>query len=1367
MAANDIGVPTRLPDDIPGDATMSYIPKGKGATQPSPSATRLPAGELTLTKWKVETQFSATALPHTDPFLAPPTQQRRSSTESMPPPRDDATLGPDAVPGIQLDGPVSGENVVPTTQERRTRSGMEVLPAEEEQPPAYRLLKIIGRGGMGEVWEATQTSLDRVVAVKRIRPEKDDDRTDPAKRAERRAAFRHEALIAARLEHPNVVPVHDLGIDEVGSPLLAMKLVNGQPWDKIIKVERSRMGREEFLARHLQILVDVSQAVAFAHSRGIVHRDLKPSQVMVGEFGEVLLMDWGIAMFVGTAPVNPEDTGPPEWLPTRQSASSPAGTPALMAPEQTLHTAERIGPWTDIYLLGGILYFLLLDAFPHDAPNSTAAMIKASRGEVTPPHQAAPDGLVIPLDLEALCMKALEKEPENRVPSATEFIKGLQDYLTGSSKRRESLATLAEAEARLKAGPDDYRTYSEVLGAISRAEALWSGNPSVGALRDRTYAAHARKALRMNDLAVARMQGERIIEPTLRSEVIGEVAAAEQRAESQRRTRRTALMASAALAGAFAVGAAVFAFAMLSQNSRLRRDNQRLEAQRRRGEELISFVLTDVGGRLSAIGRDSVLSISARATMEYLNASDDATDPALVRKRAEAYNATARPLIRRETLPAADDALLRALRSWDELLKATPDSADLVLGRAHTLAMMGEARLISGELGAAEQHLREALQATAAMTAPQGREEELTRLLASIRASLGTLLQRRGDMKGAVSLFEPALEAARRQLAASPSDSARLSLASSALEFALAALATGDRARGESALLEAYGAIEAPLAADPGNIAILRLRSRCAHELGGIALANARTAEAERYFAEEARCLVALAEALPDDESVATAALEAQLARAELRRTVSPGDAAAEYSRLIEAARSMLARNPRQPAWNFLLAKALRRRAAAPGSPDASGDFAAARNILASLESDAPDRAALLLERGLLAADMAADAAAGGRSVAADLAGAATKDLAAYLELAPGDTRAATLLAEARSSHAALLWRRGELSPALAELDAASQSAQAILDAGGTAADRAAAFAVLRRHAEYLASANLAVAAESAARRWFERREREGAPSPAAIADRESARIAMARATALQGRLDDALGIVDDALNALEGLAQQSGSDPAVAIAFAQALAFAAPLGAINGENTGATLLDRAERSLGTAGDGSAEVAATRAAIRASRARLAQIEGSHAEAVSLSEPMVAENAIATLRLIGADDSLHEAVVARALALQHLSRREDLRALRRAMEAEASPLAAETASGRLAMGTLLALSTLDPGAAPPERDAATLRAIPMLEPLTAAGACLPEALEALALCRLHVGRTEDARSLASRLPPAYTALPPVQALRGAD
>jgi hypothetical protein len=84
-----------------------------------------------------------------------------------------------------------------------------------------------------------------------------------------------------------------------------------------------------------------------------------------------------------------------------------------------------------------------------------------------------------------------------------------------------------------------------------------------------------------------------------------------------------------------------------------------------------------------------------------------------------------------------------------------------------------------------------------------------------------------------------------------------------------------------------------------------------------------------------------------------------------------------------------------------------------------------------------------------------------------------------------------------------------------------------------------------------------------------------------------------------------------------------------------------------------------------------------------------------------------------------------------------------------------------------MGTLLALSTLDPGAAPPERDAATLRAIPMLEPLTAAGAYLPEALEALALCRLHVGRTEDARSLASRLPPAYTALPPVQALRGAD
>src|SRR5690606_27095573 len=156
---------------------------------------------------------------------------------------------------------------------------------------------------------------------------------------------------------------------------------------------------------------DVAQAVAFAHSRGIVHRDLKPGQVMIGSFGETLLMDWGLAVFVGAGEsADPADPAAMPQLfpadpPTRGSASHPAGTPALMAPEQTRHDASGIGPWTDIYLLGGSLYWLLTGAYPHKAKAAVEAMRLAMIGDIVPPSQRAPEGRSVPADLEAICLK--------------------------------------------------------------------------------------------------------------------------------------------------------------------------------------------------------------------------------------------------------------------------------------------------------------------------------------------------------------------------------------------------------------------------------------------------------------------------------------------------------------------------------------------------------------------------------------------------------------------------------------------------------------------------------------------------------------------------------------------------------------------------------------------------------------------------------------------------------------------------------------------------------------------------------------------------------------------------------------------------
>ena len=204
----------------------------------------------------------------------------------------------------------------------------------------YILRRCIGVGGFGEVWEAEQASLERLVAVKKIQDlhyiELQDDEQQ---RIRLEHQFRQEALITAQLDHPNIVPVYDLGLDENGRPALAMKLVRGKPWNHILFADFYDLEEEDYYAKHLPIFLDMLQAAAFAHSRGIVHRDLKPSQMLVGNYGEVLLMDWGLALFVGRVSDDKDLTPPPMNIPTVKTAHNPAGTPSLMAPEQTLETA--------------------------------------------------------------------------------------------------------------------------------------------------------------------------------------------------------------------------------------------------------------------------------------------------------------------------------------------------------------------------------------------------------------------------------------------------------------------------------------------------------------------------------------------------------------------------------------------------------------------------------------------------------------------------------------------------------------------------------------------------------------------------------------------------------------------------------------------------------------------------------------------------------------------------------------------------------------------------------------------------------------------------------------------------------------------
>ena len=259
----------------------------------------------------------------------------------------------------------------------------------------YEVLEPIGQGGMGTVYRARDRSLDREVALKVLRAEA--SAPDWASRLER------EARILARLEHPGVVPVHDVGTLSDGRIYYLMKLVRGQRLDEF--------GRTVSLSEVLRAFLRVCDTVSFAHAHGVVHRDLKPSNIMVGAFGEVLILDWGIARVAGVAGVGEEPVAPPlaGGLPTETGSGDTApgtvlGTPGFMAPEQAIGAVHLVDERTDVFALGAIL-----------------------RAVVTTGHREAP----IPRPLIAIWDHAMAAEPGSRYPTAGMLSAEVARFLDG------------------------------------------------------------------------------------------------------------------------------------------------------------------------------------------------------------------------------------------------------------------------------------------------------------------------------------------------------------------------------------------------------------------------------------------------------------------------------------------------------------------------------------------------------------------------------------------------------------------------------------------------------------------------------------------------------------------------------------------------------------------------------------------------------------------------------------------------------------------------------------------------------------------------------------------------------------------------
>ncbi len=299
----------------------------------------------------------------------------------------------------------------------------------------YRPLRFHAAGGLGEVFLAQDEELGRQVALKRIKGW-------AAGHNECRDRFVAEAEIAGRLEHPGIVPVYGMGTDTAGRPFYAMRFIQGTSLSEpIVAYHAGGAASPSGLRELLQHLVAVCNAVAYAHSRGVIHRDLKPANVMLGKFGETLVVDWGLAKVVGQqkdhASPGEETLLPPPGEAGQTIAGQAMGTPAYMSPEQAGGLWDEVGPASDIFSLGAILYQMLTGRPPYRGPH---ALESARLGHYEPPRQL--DRRISPA-LEAVCLKALAAVPVERYATALELAKDLEHWLADEpvSCYRDPLST--------------------------------------------------------------------------------------------------------------------------------------------------------------------------------------------------------------------------------------------------------------------------------------------------------------------------------------------------------------------------------------------------------------------------------------------------------------------------------------------------------------------------------------------------------------------------------------------------------------------------------------------------------------------------------------------------------------------------------------------------------------------------------------------------------------------------------------------------------------------------------------------------------------------------------------------------------------
>jgi WD40 repeat protein len=433
-------------------------------------------------------------------------------------------------------GKIREENSTLIIRERALRN-----PSQPTAPVAladYDLLGVLGEGGMGVVYNARQASIDREVAVKML---KADMSANPSQRRK----FLSEAAVTGELDHPNIVPIYDLGQNADGALFYSMKKVTGTPWSEVIK--------QKSLLDNLTILMKVCDAIAFAHARGVVHRDLKPENIMLGDFGEVLVLDWGLA--VATEGHRP--------TPNVAQAFNIAGTPAYMSPELAMGPMEAIGRHSDIYLLGAMLFECITGRPPHVGKNARECLKAAARNEIVPTEKRG--------ELLDIALAAMHTSPARRPATVQAFQAAIRTYQAHS----ESIALCERAEIGIRAAieSEDYQDFARALFAFEEAVELWPGNETakVGVSRARLHYATCALGKSDFDLGLSLIDSQNPSHTAVHSHLAAAKVERDARQKRLKRARRAMAALAATVFLAVTVGVVISSYlAYLARESERR-----------------------------------------------------------------------------------------------------------------------------------------------------------------------------------------------------------------------------------------------------------------------------------------------------------------------------------------------------------------------------------------------------------------------------------------------------------------------------------------------------------------------------------------------------------------------------------------------------------------------------------------------------------------------------------------------------------------------------------------------------------------------------------------------------------------------------